>query len=330
MTDLKTTYMGIPLNNPLMVFPSPLTEGLDNIRRMEDAGAGAVVMHSLFEEQIRLEELGLDRNLNQGTESYWESPSYFPDIQDFHMGPEEYLREIGDAKKALAIPVLGSLNGVSLGGWIRYAKAIEQAGADGLELNVYSIPTDPEMDSLKVEQNLLNLVREVKKNLRIPVAVKIGPFFSSLPNVAKKLSENGADALVLFNRFYQPDLDLESLEVCPNITLSDSNTIRLRLRWVAILFGRIQADMAITGGVQTAEDAVKAVMVGAKAAMMTSALLKHGIPTLSSVLDGFKEWMEKHDYESIRQMHGALSQKSVADPAAFERVNYMKVLGSYR
>jgi dihydroorotate dehydrogenase (fumarate) len=253
---------------------------------MEDAGASAVVMHSLFEEQIRLEELGLDRNLNQGTETYWESPSYFPDIQDFHMGPEEYLRAVEKAKQAVQIPVLGSLNGVSTGGWIRYAKAIEQAGADGLELNVYSIPTDPETDSPKVEQNMLNLVREVKKNLKIPVAVKIGPYFSSLPNVAKKLSDGGADALVLFNRFYQPDLDLESMEVCPNLTLSHSNTIRLRLRWVAILYGRIKADMAVTGGVQTAEDAVKAVMVGARAAMMTSALLRQGIPYLSTVLEG--------------------------------------------
>jgi dihydroorotate dehydrogenase (fumarate) len=288
------------------------------------------VMHSLFEEQIRLEELGLDRNLNQGTETYWESPSYFPDIQDFHMGPEEYLRAVEKAKQAVQIPVLGSLNGVSTGGWIRYAKAIEQAGADGLELNVYSIPTDPETDSPKVEQNMLNLVREVKKNLKIPVAVKIGPYFSSLPNVAKKLSDGGADALVLFNRFYQPDLDLESMEVCPNLTLSHSNTIRLRLRWVAILYGRIKADMAVTGGVQTAEDAVKAVMVGARAAMMTSALLRQGIPYLSTVLEGLTGWMEKHEYDSVHQMQGALSQKSVADPAAFERANYMKVLGSYQ
>jgi dihydroorotate dehydrogenase (fumarate) len=330
MPDLKTTYMGIPLKNPLVVSPSPLSEGLDNIRKMEDAGASAVVMHSLFEEQIRLEELGLDRNLNQGTETYWESPSYFPDIQDFHMGSEEYVRAIEDAKRAVQIPVLGSLNGVSTGGWIRYAKAIEQAGADGLELNVYGIPTDPDADSRQVEENLLSLVREVKKNLRIPVAVKIGPYFSSLPNVARKLSENGADALVLFNRLYQPDLDLEAMEVCPNLTLSHSNTIRLRLRWVAILYGRIKADMAVTGGVQTAEDAVKAVMVGARAAMMTSALLRQGIPYLAIVLDGLAGWMEKHEYASIAQMQGALSQKSVDDPAAFERANYMKVLGSYR
>jgi dihydroorotate dehydrogenase (fumarate) len=330
MADLKTTYMGIPLKNPLVVSPSPLSEGLDNIRRMEDAGAAAVVMHSLFEEQIRLEELGLDRNLNQGTETYWESPSYFPDIQDFHMGPEEYLRAIEEAKRAVKIPVLGSLNGVSAGGWIRYATAIEQAGADGLELNVYGIPTDPALDSPKVEENILVLVREVKKNLKIPVAVKIGPYFSSLPNVAGKLSENGADALVLFNRFYQPDLDLEAMEVCPNLTLSHSNTIRLRLRWVAILYGRIKADMAITGGVQTSEDAIKALMVGARAAMMTSALLRNGIPYLSAVLEGLTGWMEKHEYASVGQMQGALSQKSVADPAAFERANYMKVLGSYR
>jgi dihydroorotate dehydrogenase (fumarate) len=330
MADLKTTYMGIPLKNPLVVSPSPLSEGLDNLRKMEDAGAAAVVMHSLFEEQIRLEELGLDRNLNQGTETYWESPSYFPDIQDFHMGPEEYLRAVENAKQAVQIPVLGSLNGVSTGGWIRYAKAIEQAGADGLELNVYGIPTDPEMDSQKVEENMLDLVREVKKNLKIPIAVKIGPYFSSLPNVAKKLTESGADALVLFNRFYQPDLDLEAMEVCPNLTLSHSNTIRLRLRWVAILYGRINADMAITGGVQTAEDAIKAVMVGARAAMMTSALLRQGIPYLSTVLDGLTGWMEKHEYASVLRMQGALSQKSVADPAAFERANYMKVLGSYQ
>jgi dihydroorotate dehydrogenase (fumarate) len=330
MVDLKTTYMGIPLKNPLVVSPSPLSESLDNIRKMEEAGAAAVVMHSLFEEKIRLEALGLDRGLTQGTESFPESLTYFPDIQEFSVGPEEYLKNLEKAKKTVGIPVLGSLNGVSTGGWIRYAKDIERAGADGLELNVYSIPTDTETDSRKVEQNLLGLVQEVKKNLKIPVAVKIGPYFSSFPNMAKKLAENGADALVLFNRFYQPDLDLEAMEVSPNLTLSHSNTIRLRLRWVAILYGRIPTDMAISGGVHTAEDVVKAMLVGAKVSMMTSALLKNGIPFISNLLDGLTQWMEAHEYRSIQQMQGTLSQKSVADPAAFERANYMKVLGSYQ
>jgi dihydroorotate dehydrogenase (fumarate) len=330
MIDLKTSYLGIPLKNPLVASASPLTESIDAVRRMEDAGAAAVVMHSLFEEQIRIEEIGLDRNLTQGSESQPEAASYFPDLKDLSIGPEEYLRHIGRAKKAVAIPVLGSLNGNSPGGWIRYAREIEQAGADGLELNIFHISTDPDQDAQSVESMTIDLVRQVKANLSIPVAVKLGPFYSSFPNMAKRLDGVGANGLVLFNRFYQPDLDIEAMEATPNLTLSDSGALRLRLRWAAILYGRIRADLAITGGVHTAEDAVKTILVGAKAAMMTSALLKHGIPHLSVVLDGLSAWMEKHEYESVRQMQGALSLKTVADPSAFSRANYMKVLGSYR
>jgi dihydroorotate dehydrogenase (fumarate) len=330
MADLSTTYMGMSLKNPLVVSPSPLSESLDNIRQMEDSGASAVVMHSVFEEQIRIEEIGLDRNLNQGTETYWESPSNFPDIRDFHMGAEGILELIRKAKEATGIPVLGSLNGVSTGGWIRYAREIEQAGADGLELNTYYIPTDPDCDGLAVEDMITGLALEVKRNLKIPVAVKLSPYYSSIPNMTKKLDGIGVDALVLFNRFYQPDIDLATMEVEPNLTLSGENTLRLRLRWAAILYGKLRADMAVTGGVHTAEDAVKSVMAGAHVAMMTSALLRHGIPHLAAVLDGLSRWMEDHEYDSILQMRGAMSQKSVADPSAYARAGYMKVLGSYR
>jgi dihydroorotate dehydrogenase (fumarate) len=330
MADLSTTYMRMTLKNPVVASPSPLSESLDNIRKMEDSGAAAVVMHSLFEEQIRIEEIGLDRNLNQGTETYWESPSNFPDIRDFHMGAEGYLEMIRKAKEATGIPVLGSLNGVSTGGWIRFAGEIEQAGADGLELNTYYIPTDPGIDAAEVEAMITGLVREVKLKVKIPIAVKLSPYYSSIPNLAKKLDDLGVDALVLFNRFYQPDMDIEAMEVAPNLALSGGNTLRLRLRWVAILYGKLRADMAVTGGVQTADDVVKSVMVGAHAAMMTSALLRHGISHLAGVLDGLSRWMDAHEYASIRQMRGAMSQGSVADPSAYARASYMKVLGSYR
>jgi dihydroorotate dehydrogenase (fumarate) len=327
--DLSTNYMGLSLKNPLIVSPSPQCQEIDNIRKMEDSGAAAVVLHSLFEEQITLESRELDRYLTQGTESFAESLSYFPDLGDYRIGPEQYLEHVSQAKDAVDIPVIGSLNGVSTGGWIEYAKAIEDAGAHALELNIYYIPTSVEMTSQQVEGMYTDLVRNIKKSIDIPVAVKLSPYFSSMPQMARQLDVAGADALVLFNRFYQPDLDLENLRVASNLELSTSSELRLRLRWVAILFGHILADMAVTGGVHTAEDALKAIMAGANVAMMTSALLVNGIEHLAKVRDGMEQWMEKHKYESISQMRGSLSQRSIAEPAAFERANYMKVLGSY-
>lgn len=329
MADLSTKYLGMQLKNPLVVSPSPLCDDLDNIRRMEDAGAGAVVLHSLFEEQLTHESQALNENLMQGSESYAESVTYFPDLGDYKMGPDAYLEHLRKAKAAVSIPIIGSLNGVSTGGWIKYAKNIEDAGADALELNDYFIPTDPDMTGVHVREMGEQLVRDVKANVSIPVAVKIGPYFSALAYVAKRLVEEGADGLVLFNRFYQPDFDLENLEVVSNLELSDSGELRKRLRWVAILYGRIAADLAITGGVHTPEDVVKSMMAGAKVAMMTSALLKYGIGHMAKVLRGLEEWMERNEYDSIQMMQGSMSLKSVGNPAAFERASYMRILTSY-
>jgi dihydroorotate dehydrogenase (fumarate) len=329
MTDLSTSYLGLSLKNPLVVSPSPLCQDLGSIRQMEDAGAAAVVLHSLFEEQITLESRDLDHFLTHGTDSFAEALSYYPDMGQYKLGPDGYLEHIRKAKAAVKIPIVGSLNGVSTGGWISYAKKIEQAGADALELNVYYIPTDPEMSGAQVEQMYADLVRDMRASVKIPVAVKLGPYFSALASMARRLDQAGANGLVLFNRFYQPDFDLEKLEVTPNLVLSRSEELRLRLTWVGILYGRVKADLAITGGVHTAEDAIKSMMAGARVAMMTSALLRNGIPHLKTVLSGVADWMEKHEYVSIRQMQGSMSQKSVAEPAAFERANYMKVLSSY-
>jgi dihydroorotate dehydrogenase (fumarate) len=296
---------------------------------MEDAGAAAVVLHSLFEEQIDLESQDLNHYLSQGAESFAEALTYFPDMSAYNRGPEEYLEHIRRCKQAVGIPIIASLNGKSLGGWIAYARNIEEAGADALELNIYHIPTDLRTSGAAVEQDYCALVSEVKKHVRIPVAVKLGPYFSAMANLAWQLDEAGADALVLFNRFYQPDFDLDKLEVTPSLVLSTSQELLLRLHWVAILFGRVHADLAVTGGVHTAQDVLKAMMAGARVAMMTSALLRNGINHLVEVRGSLLAWMEEHGYESIRQMQGSMSQRSVADPAAFERANYMKVLRSY-
>jgi len=329
MVDLSTTYLGLTLKNPLVVSPSPLCEKIDNIRQMEDAGASAVVLPSLFEEQITLESHHLDRYLSHGTESFAESLTYFPDMIDYNLGPDGYLELIRRAKFVVDIPIIGSLNGVSTGGWITYAKKIEEAGADALELNTYYIPTDPELTGAQVEQMYLDLVRDVKASVRIPVAIKLSPNFSAIPNMARRLDQAGADALVMFNRFYQPDFDLENLEVVPSLILSGSYELLVRLTWVAVVYGHIRADLAITGGVHTALDVLKAMMVGARVAMMTSALLTHGIGHLNTVRADLLTWMEQHEYESIRQMQGSMSHRSVANPAAFERANYIKVLSSY-
>jgi len=328
MPDLSTSYLGLKLRNPLVASSSPLCKSIDNLCRMEDAGASAIVLHSLFEEQINLEAYELDRWL-EPNEGFAEAQSYLPDLTAYNIGPEGYVEHIASAKKSVRIPVIGSLNGVSSGGWIRYARLIEQAGADALELNIYYLPTNPAMTSAQVEMMHTELVEEVKASVRIPVAVKLGPYFSATPNMMAKLDRAGADALVLFNRFYQPDFDLENLEVVPNLALSNSSELPMRLHWVAILYGQIKADMAITGGVHTAEDVVKSMMAGARVAMMTSALLRHGITYLAELKTKLVEWLDEHEYESITEMQGSMSRRAVADPEAFERANYMRVLSSY-
>jgi dihydroorotate dehydrogenase (fumarate) len=287
------------------------------------------VLHSLFEEQITLESHYLDANLTQGTESFAESLTYFPDMTGYNLGPDGYLEHVRRAKAAVSIPVIASLNGISTGGWISHARKIQDAGADALELNIYFIPTDPDVTGAQVEQTYVDLVSDVRASLRIPVAVKLGHAFTAMANLARRLDQAGAGALVLFNRFYQPDFDLEALEVVPRLTLSSSWELLLRLHWVAILHGRVRADLAVTGGVHTAEDVLKSMMAGARVTMMTSALLRHGIGHLAEVRHNLVTWMETHEYESIRQMQGSMSHRSVAEPAAFERANYLKVLSSY-
>jgi len=328
--DLKTTYMGLDLKNPIVPSASPLSENLDNIRRMEDAGASAVVMYSLFEEQITLESHQLDHYLSYGTEGFAEALSYFPDMETYKVGPDDYLDRIRRAKEAVDIPIIGSLNGVSTGGWIEYARKIEEAGADALELNVYYIPTDLNMAGSEVEQMYLDVLRDVKKVVSIPVAMKLCPFFSATANMAHRLAQAGADALVLFNRFYQPDFDLENLEVVPRIVLSSTYEMTLPLRWIAILYGRVPVDFAVTSGVHSVEEVLKGLMAGAKVTMMTSELLKNGIPRIGQILEGMVQWMEECEYESVVQMQGSMSQKNVGEPAAFERANYMKMLSSWR
>jgi dihydroorotate dehydrogenase (fumarate) len=327
--DLTTRYLGLSLTSPLVASASPLGERLDTLCRLEDAGAAAVVLPSLFEEQITLESHQLDQHLSAGAESYAEAVSYFPDLHTYQLGPDTYLEHVHRAKRRLGIPIIGSLNGVSTGGWIDHARLIQEAGADALELNVYYIPTDPAMTGADVEQMYLDLVRDVKASVTLPVAVKLGHAFTAMANVARRLDAAGADGLVLFNRFYQPDFDLEALEVRPHLTLSSSWELLLRLHWVAILFGHVRADLAVTGGVHTAEDVLKAMMAGARVAMMASALLQRGVEHLGRVRADLLAWMEAHDYESIRQMQGSMSYRAVREPSAFERANYMKVLGAF-
>ncbi len=329
MVDLSTTYLGLQLKNPVVASASPISKKLDGIRALEDAGASAVVMYSLFEEQIVNESLALDHFLNRGTDTYAESLTYFPDLQNYNVGPEEYLNLIRKAKQAVSVPVIGSLNGVSTGGWIEYAKKIEEAGADALELNVYYLPTDVNLTSQEMEQAYLDLVKDVRAQVNIPLAVKLSPFITALPNLANRLVQTGANGLVLFNRFMQPDLDIETLEVSTNLVLSNSNELRLPLRWIAILYGRIEADMALTSGVHTAQDVLKSMMAGASVTMLASSLLTNGVKHIGEILSDIENWMEKYEYQSVQQMKGSMSQKAVAEPAAFERANYMKALTSF-
>jgi dihydroorotate dehydrogenase (fumarate) len=329
MIDLSTRYLGLQLASPLVASSSPLCESVDNIRAMEDAGAAAVVLHSLFEEQLEVESTHLDRYLTHGGESYAEALDYFPDLTGYNLGPDGYLEHVRRAKEAVDIPIIGSLNGISTGGWTDFAKQIEQAGADALELNVYYVPTDPLLTGVQVEEMYADLVRDVKATVTIPVAVKLGHAFTALANVARHLDLAGANAFVIFNRFYLPDFDLERLEVAPRLTLSSPHELLLRLHWVAILYGHVKADLAVTGGVHGSAQVLKAMMAGARVAMMTSALLQNGIAYLTRVRSDVLEWMETHEYSSIAQMQGSMSYRSVAEPAAFERANYMKVLSSY-
>jgi dihydroorotate dehydrogenase (fumarate) len=325
--DLTTRYLGLTLKNPLVVSASPLSEDLAKIKKMEAAGAAAVVMHSLFEEQIEIDSESLDRSLSIGGSA--EAISYFPDLESYRIGPDTYLENLAKAKAAVHIPIIASLNGASAGGWTRYAKKMQEAGADAIELNIYTIPTDPKVTAADVEQTYCDLVRDVKASVQIPVAIKLCPYFSAMVNMASKLDQAGADGLVLFNRFYQPDFDLEALEIVPSLQLSTSYELLLRLHWVAILCGKVRPDLAITGGVHTSYDVLKAMMAGAQVAMMASAILKRGIDYIATVLGELQTWMEEHEYESIQQMQGSMSQKSVADPKSFLRANYLKVLSSY-
>ena len=327
--DLTTKYLGLTLRNPLVAAASPLSEDLDKIRKLEDAGASAIVLESLFEEQIDVDSYELDRHLSGGAESFAEALSYFPDLSCYNTGPDGYLEQIAKAKAAVKIPIVASLNGVSSGGWIRYAKKMEQAGADALELNIYTIPTDPAVSSEQVEQAYVTLVSDVASGLGIPVAVKLAPYFTNLANLSGRLVEAGAKGLVFFNRFYQPDFDLEALEVLPSLKLSTQYELLLRLHWVAILSGRVKTDFAITGGVHTAQDVLKSMMAGAQVVEIASAILKNGIGYLKTIENDLIAWMVEHEYESIQQMQGSMSQRSVANPNAFLRANYLKVLSSY-
>jgi dihydroorotate dehydrogenase (fumarate) len=327
--DLTTTYLGLKLKNPLVPSSSPLCRSLSTLRRMEDAGAAAVVLHSLFEEQINQESHTLDLYLSQGAESFAEALTYFPEAPEYLSGPAEYMEHIRQAKAALDIPVIASLNGVSTGGWVHYARDMQEAGADALELNVYYLPTNPLISGVEVEQIYLDVLQDVKANVTIPVAMKLSPYFSSIANMARRLATFGANGLVLFNRFYQPDLDPKNLAVVPHLMLSNSNELRLPLRWIAILYGRIPADLALTTGVHTAEDVIKGVMAGAAVTMMASELLKNGVGRLTDILFDLEAWLIEHEYDSMTQMRGSLSQIKCAEPAAFERANYMRVLSSY-
>lgn len=328
--DLRTTYLGMELKNPLVASASPLSENLDNLRRLEDAGIAAVVHYSLFEEEITRESRDLHHYLSTGTESFAESLSYFPDPHCLTLGPEEYFEHISQAKRALEIPVIGSLNGYTPGGWTRYASLIQEAGADALELNLYWIPTDPAVPAASVEESYLEVVQQVKASVSVPVAVKLSPFFTSLAHMAARLDQAGVDGLVLFNRFYQPDIDLERLEAFPNLFLSTPADSRLPLRWIAILYRRVRASLAATSGIHEASDVLRMLMAGAHATQLCATLLKKGIDHVRTILREMQEWMEEHEYDSVRLMQGSMSQRSCPDPSAFERANYIRALRSYR
>jgi len=328
--DLSTKYMGLTLQNPLVASASPLSKKIDNIKKLEDAGAAAVVMYSLFEEQIIHEQKELDYYLTRGTEHFAEALTYYPSMEEYHLEPDMYLEHILQAKEAVDIPIIGSLNGVSNTGWSGYASEVQKAGADAIELNIYYIPTDTSLSGSDVENLYVENLKMVKDTVGIPVAIKLGPYFSSMANMAKRLDKTGADALVLFNRFYQPDINIDTLKAESSVVLSSSNDARLPLRWIAILYGKIKASLAATTGIQKASDAIKMVMAGADVTMLCATLLKNGIGKLTEIEIEMAEWMEKRGYDSVEQMKGSMSHQSVDNPAAFERANYMKALNEYR
>jgi dihydroorotate dehydrogenase (fumarate) len=329
--NLETTYLGLKLKNPLVPSASPLSNETDQVKKMEDSGASAVVMYSLFEEQINLENRALDHFLTTPGDSFAEALSYFPEPDEYHnLHAEDYLEQIRELKEAVDIPIIASLNGTSEGGWMQYAKRMEEAGADALELNIYYIAADPKMSSTDVEMMYINDLKAVKHNVSIPVSVKVGPYFSSFGNMAKRLEDAGADGLVLFNRFYQPDIDLDNLEVAPSLELSSSFEKRLPLRWIAMLRPHLNCSLAATTGIHSAKDVIKMILAGADVTMMASVLLYHGPGILRRILTDLQAWMEEKGYTSIEEMKGAMSSASVADPGAFERANYIRILQGFR
>lgn len=328
--DLSTKYLGLTLKSPLVASASPLSEDINNLKKLEDAGIGAVVLHSLFEEQIRLEQEEANFHATAGTEAFAESLSYFPEVEDYKLGPELYLEHIQKSKAAVDVPIIASLNGSSLGGWTEYAKEMESAGADAIELNIYNIPTDANMSGADVEQQYIDILKAVKGAVKIPVALKLSPFFSNFSNMAKRFDEAGADSLVLFNRFYQPDIDLEEFEVTPNLLLSQSNAMRLPMRWIAILKDNIKADLAATSGIHTGTDVIKMLLVGANVAMLCSSLLKHGVNHVKNIEDHMVQWMKEKEYNSINELQGSMSQGKTSDPGSYERAQYMKAITKYQ
>jgi len=328
--DLSTTYLGLKLRSPLVPSASPATRELDDLKRAADAGAGAVVLPSVFEEQLRLESAEVDLALEQGSNSFAEALSYFPNLGEYRIGPDEYLEHVARAKAALPVPVIASLNGSSLGGWTDFARKIEQAGADAIELNIYYIPTDPELTALDVENTYLDILKAVKAAVKVPVAVKLSPFFSNMANMARKLDRAGANGLVLFNRFYQPDIDLDTLEVEHSLLLSTPQARRLPLRWTALLYGHVSASIAVTSGIHTASDVLKVVMAGADVAQLCSVLLRKGMGHLALIEKDMVRWLEEHEYDSLAQMKGSLSQKNCPEPTAFERAQYMRVISTFK
>ena len=329
MMDLSTQYLGLTLDTPLVASASPLSQDIDGMRRLEDGGASAIVLYSLFEEQLRQEAMELEYHLSAGTESFAESLTYLPTRSEFRTGPEGYLEHIRRAKDATRIPIIASLNGATLGGWTKYAREIEEAGADAIECNIYSIAADMDVPGTEIEQGYVDILRAVKSAVNIPVAVKLSPFFSNMAHMARRLEQAGADGLVLFNRFYQPDIDLDELEVRPNVLLSTPQALRLPLTWIGILYGRIRASFAATSGVHNAGDVIKVLLVGANVAQLCSALLRNGVTHLRFIEREIREWLEEHEYESVAQMQGSMSQLRCPDPGAFERAQYMRAVKGY-
>jgi dihydroorotate dehydrogenase (fumarate) len=329
MVDLSTSYLGMKLKNPIVASASPLSQKMDSVQQLESAGVSAIVMNSLFEEQIIRDSLRMDEDLSRGTGIFAESIDYLPEFGQYSIGPEKYLDHLTAVKHEVNLPVIGSLNGITPGGWVDYARKIEEAGADALELNIYNVATELDLTSSDLENTYLDLVREIRDKVNFPLAIKLSPFFTALPNFVKQLAESGANGLVLFNRFYQPDLDIEELEVIPNLVLSDSNELRLPLRWIAILYNRIPIDLALTSGVHDATDVLKAIMAGSSITAIASEFLLKGIERAAQIIKDLQDWMELHEYESIDQMKGSMSQTAVAEPDRFVRANYLKVLSSY-